>query len=212
MSEFVEELKLKSKEELIQDVLEQDRQIDILFRIIDTKDEGLLYAHLLEELLDLDDYDVNRTIQNRLKQEKYYQQKYESLVKEDYNFIRQFLSDNHKNLNTKQFIDFLFEYMAGSFTYETTNSNLYTFLTEHKGKCWHLAHYFRDICQHRGIHTEIVKGKSQGEMHVWNRVYVDNKVYGCDVTWFITGASKEATCMVPDLDFCVDHEELMCIL
>ncbi len=71
---------------------------------------------------------------------------------------------------------------------ESTNGdNIYGILVKNTGKCDGYAKAFSYLCSKIGIRTVTVIGHSYrdkpDEMHMWNKVYYNNKWYNVDVTW-----------------------------
>lgn len=69
----------------------------------------------------------------------------------------------------------------------SANDNIYGTLVKKKGKCDGYAKSFAYICGKAGIRTVTVIGSAvqdnSAELHMWNKVYYNNKWYNVDVTW-----------------------------
>ena len=69
----------------------------------------------------------------------------------------------------------------------SANDTIYGTLVKKKGKCDGYAKTFSYICAKAGIRTVTVIGSAardgSTEMHMWNKVYYNNKWYNVDTTW-----------------------------
>lgn len=63
-----------------------------------------------------------------------------------------------------------------------TNPNDITLYTGY-GVCEDYANLFHEMCTRAGIQCRKITGKSRGEGHAWNQVYVDGTWYSVDCTW-----------------------------
>lgn len=63
-----------------------------------------------------------------------------------------------------------------------TNPNDITLYTGY-GVCEDYANLFHEMCTRAGIQCRKIVGKSRGEGHAWNQIYVDGTWYSVDCTW-----------------------------
>lgn len=149
--------------------------------------EHYLGAGAWDEIEFLVDYyyspeEVKITITNFAKAQKYYNKKKSDNTeykKKIYNIM------SNMNLYTTQedMVQQINNYIVNNITYKLTNDlNMATLLRTKKGKCWHYAMLFRDMCYAVGIKSAYVEGYAYGDHHAWNYVIIDGKKYYFDTT------------------------------
>lgn len=92
--------------------------------------------------------------------------------------------------NTYQKIRIIHDEIVKNTVYDlesSANDTIYGALVKQKGKCDGYAKSFSYICAKAGIRTVTVIGNAArdgvSELHMWNKVYYNNKWYNVDATW-----------------------------
>lgn len=103
------------------------------------------------------------------------------------NFIANALSTMNLNCTDAEMVQQINNYIVKNFSYKSyeetsTTYGVKTFVETKKGKCWHYAMLFRDMCKAVGIPVGYVEGYAYGDFHAWNYVYIDGTKYWFDTT------------------------------
>lgn len=177
--------------------MNDDRTIDAFITILELEDKIVQYLPVIEAILDCPKDKEMLIAKNELLRGQTRERKYKEKILDIYEKIY-FDTQNEKCTNfTKAFIKNIILYIINNFTYEKTNADMYNFISQKKGQCWHFAHFFADLFDLLGeqdVEIDIIKGYAKGEKHLWNRIrfYDDNdEEYYFDLTWIIYDIEKE---------------------
>lgn len=181
----LEEENKKYKEEIEQ----SNKMLDVLLKIIDIEDLGIKYADLIAHAYNMDSFVVNDYIKTQVKarnaREKLYKAEIADIAEESFSDCKE----------VTELLDKLLDYMTDIFTYEINSRDMYDFLGDFTGKCWHFSHFAVDILNYFGYKAEIVKdrlGPNKNDQHVWIRVFhpdVDCWFHH-DLTWAMQANEK----------------------
>lgn len=103
-------------------------------------------------------------------------------------FIANALNTMNLNCTDAEMVQQINNYIVKHFSYKLYEESystygVKTFVETKRGKCWHYAILFRDMCKAVGIHAGYVEGYAYGGFHAWNYVYIDGDKYWFDPTF-----------------------------
>lgn len=115
---------------------------------------------------------------------QYYETKVQFL--ETWKVVRTIIEENNlRNLSKKEQVSFIYDYIASNTTYDydfkAISQSAYSCLVLHNSVCVGISKAFDMFMIELGVDGCLVDETIEG--HMYNKIYVNNKEYYCDITW-----------------------------
>lgn len=176
------------KQELKKQNQEMESSLSDFIQILELDDKILRYNSLIGQLTNVKESEKYGYIAAHLKRMDNREKRYKDAVRR-----LSFSIEGHYDkdiIDEEDWISATIQWILDSITYKQTTEDMYSFVVNKQGQCYHVSRFFCDVLQRQGIEATLVKGYVRGQendgLHVWNKVRLGNETKYFDITFELT--------------------------